>query len=121
MEASNPKVRCAIIGAGITGVCNPTHDNYHVYRSASAQGSLTAVLTGVGHVDFLEKGIFRSAAQRVCGGGEGSRAAERAADLAGVLLTWWLEAELRHASLAPLLEWLECEQSAKELEFDIKT
>jgi len=61
----------SVIGAGITGSCNPTDGNYEKFYAAGSEGSWKLVIKQAGHAQFVPGG--GSFEDVVCGAGSESR------------------------------------------------
>lgn len=64
----------AVVGAGLTGQCNPAEGNYAKFYAAGARGSWEVVVPGASHVTFVDAGPAGNALQdRFCGAGTATR------------------------------------------------
>lgn len=78
----------SVVGAGVTGSCNPAQGNYAQFYDAGAAGSWELVIAEAGHAQFLDAGGLMNRIQdTLCGSGSESRA--EVADLVAADMVAW--------------------------------
>ena len=78
----------SVVGAGISGSCNPTDGNYERFFDAAAGGSWELVIKGAGHAQFLDAGrVLNGVQDSLCGAGPEER--DDVADLVADDMVAW--------------------------------
>ncbi|PNH11638.1 Chlorophyllase-1, chloroplastic [Tetrabaena socialis] len=113
----------ALIGAGITGSCNPEGSNYPKFFAALAPGSWQMVVLQAGHMQFCRTGnAFADwSLDRLCR--RGNLSSQTVIDDAAALAVAWLESTFRPKQAQPGLrqfrEWVDGQVAASVVSFTV--
>ncbi|GAX82073.1 hypothetical protein CEUSTIGMA_g9501.t1 [Chlamydomonas eustigma] len=117
--------KALLIGAGVTGSCNPPKEGYHKFWEVLSPLSWQGVIQKAGHMQVTDaSGALGWVLDQMCHVGEGM-SHENAMELVNAQLVAWLELQLRpgpdtEAGIQAFQSWVESKVKEGALTFKIK-